>query len=90
MTMIRKQIYLEPRQDALVKRLAEARGTTEADIIREAIDSHARGPSFREHRLGVWQRERAFIARLMEESAEDGKRAAEAGRQWRREDLYDR
>jgi len=37
-TMIRKQVYLEPRQDVQIKRLAEERGTTEADIIRQAVD----------------------------------------------------
>ena len=89
MTMIRKQIYLEPRQDALVKRLAEAKGTTEADVIREAIDAHAGRPSFSQHRLEVWQQERAFINQLMEERPDEVGASGDAGRKWRREDLYD-
>ena len=36
--MIRKQVYLEPRQDSQIKQLAQERGTTEAAVIREAVD----------------------------------------------------
>jgi predicted DNA-binding protein len=38
MTMVRKQIYITPEQDATLKRLAKKRGVTEADVVREAID----------------------------------------------------
>jgi hypothetical protein len=38
MTKIRKQIYLEKRQDQQLKRLAEARGVSEAEVIRQAVD----------------------------------------------------
>jgi hypothetical protein len=37
--MVRKQIYLEREQDRKVKALAAARGTTESEVIRSAIDS---------------------------------------------------
>jgi hypothetical protein len=36
--MIRKQVYIEPRQDRMLKRRARQRGVTEAEIIREALD----------------------------------------------------
>ena len=36
--MIRKQIYLAPEQDRKVKALAAARGSTESEVIRGAID----------------------------------------------------
>jgi hypothetical protein len=42
-TKIRKQIYLEKRQDRQLKRLAEARGVSEAAVIRELIDGQAAG-----------------------------------------------
>ena len=42
-TKIRKQIYLEKRQDRQLKRLAEARGVSEAAVIRELIDAQAAG-----------------------------------------------
>ena len=38
MTMVRKQIYITPEQDAKLKRLARRRGVTEADVVRDAID----------------------------------------------------
>jgi hypothetical protein len=36
--MIRKQIYLHRRQQNLLRQLAHQRGTSEAEIIRRAID----------------------------------------------------
>jgi antitoxin ParD1/3/4 len=37
-TMIRKQVYIRPKQERLLKRLARKTGKTEAEIIRDAID----------------------------------------------------
>lgn len=37
--MIRKQVYIDPRHDRMLKRRAGQRGVTEAEIIREALDS---------------------------------------------------
>jgi hypothetical protein len=39
--MVRKQIYITRRQEALLKRLARLRGLSEAEIIRRAIDREA-------------------------------------------------
>ena len=39
--MVRKQIYIHRRQEAMLKRLARLRGTSEAEIIRRAIDLEA-------------------------------------------------
>lgn len=36
--MVRKQIYINRRQEALLKRLSKLRGISEAEIIRRAID----------------------------------------------------
>ncbi|MGD9145272.1 MAG: ribbon-helix-helix protein, CopG family [Anaerolineae bacterium] len=36
--MIRKQLYDEPRQDAVLKRLAQKGGLSEEELIRQAID----------------------------------------------------
>jgi hypothetical protein len=41
MAKIRKQIYLEKKHDQQLKRLAEARGVSEAEVIRQAIDRQA-------------------------------------------------
>ena len=41
--MIRKQIYLERTQQHLLARLARARGVSEAEVIRQAIEHEATG-----------------------------------------------
>ena len=35
--MVRKQIYIEPRQDALLKQAAKRRSVSEAELIRLAL-----------------------------------------------------
>ena len=40
--MIRKQIYIQKRQQVLLKRLARRRGVSEAEVIRQAIDQQVR------------------------------------------------
>lgn len=47
--MIRKQIYIGKRQEALLKRLAKARQVSEAEIVRQALEHEAlvtRAPAF--------------------------------------------
>ena len=41
--MVRKQIYIHKRQEALLKRLSQARGVSEAEIIRQAIEREVAG-----------------------------------------------
>lgn len=36
--MVRKQVYIRPQQEEQLKRLAEQRAVTEAELIREALD----------------------------------------------------
>ena len=43
--MIRKQIYIHKRQEALLKRQARLRKESEAGLIREAIDHALQGTS---------------------------------------------
>lgn len=38
MDLVRKQTYITPAQDRAVKRLAQQQGTTEAEILRRALD----------------------------------------------------
>ena len=38
MKLVRKQIYITASQDRAVKRLAQKQGTTEAEILRKALD----------------------------------------------------
>jgi hypothetical protein len=83
-TKIRKQVYLEPNQELILKRLAKKTGMTEAEIIRQAIDRYTKmiRPTRRE--MGAWERERTFITRLIKQSSVPG------GRSWTREDLHER
>jgi len=42
MAMIRKQIYIAPQHQSTLKTLVRATGKTEAQIIRDALEEHAR------------------------------------------------
>ena len=41
--MVRKQIYIQKRQDILIKQIAQARGVSEAELIRQAIERELSG-----------------------------------------------
>ena len=43
--MVRKQFYIHKRQQVLLKRLSQARGVSEAEIVRQAIEREATGTS---------------------------------------------
>ena len=38
MKLVRKQVYITPAQDRAVRQLAQQQGTTEAEILRKALD----------------------------------------------------
>lgn len=83
-TKVRKQIYIEPEQEKLLKEISAETGMSEAEIIREAIDRHVAEMGNPGHRQQAWARIEAFIAKRMEIGPVPG------GRTWRREDIYDR
>ncbi len=83
-TKVRKQVYIEPRQDVHIKRLAKEWDMTEAEIIRQAIDQHTLGLRFSKRNLAAWEKERAFILHLIQRGAVPGKRT------WQREELHER
>lgn len=83
--MIRKQIYIEPEQEALLKRISGESGMSEAEIIREAISRHASNVSQPASSRRAWANMRAFIEKRLESDEQ-----IQGGREWRREDLYDR
>jgi hypothetical protein len=84
--MIRKQVYIEERQDRLLKHRARQRGVTEAAIIREALDradvGDRRAGHLRDTAAG--QKAMSFMRSLAKR-----RRKARAGRDWTRESLYD-
>jgi len=79
---VRKQIYLEARQEQLLKQLVQETGATEAELIRQAIDRHT-GSFSPQRDMRAWEEEQAFIERLMQEGP------ARGGRTWKREDLHE-
>ncbi len=81
---IRKQVYLEPRQEALLKRLAAELNVTEAELIRQAIDRQTRFFRSPERDLAAWEEEKAFITHLIEQGPVPGERT------WQREALHER
>ena len=74
--MVRKQVYIEPRQDAVLKRLARTRGVTEAEIIRQAIDREAGSPAPVGGQLDTeaWAQARAFVLSLIAQGPVSGGR----------------
>lgn len=80
--MVRKQIYLDERQEALLKERARLYRTTESELIRRAIDRALDDPGGFVNDE-AWARFRAYAARRAELKVEP------RARDWRREDLYD-
>ena len=81
--MIRKQIYIESRQDNSLKKQAHHLGVTEAEVIRRAIDRQMTSVRINTRDLKAWNREKAFIARRMARGYVSGVR------RWKREDAYE-
>ncbi len=82
-TMIRKQVYIEERQEALLKHLAEEMQQSEAELIRAALDDWLEAEIRRRHALEVWQAEKTFIESLLAQGAVQG------GRTWTRNAIYE-
>ena len=83
-TKIRKQIYIQPRQEHLLKEIAQQTGISEAEIIRQAIDLHLGEITVPQTYISLWEAEREFIAQIKTRPVQAG------GRDWKREDLYER
>lgn len=81
--MIRKQVYIEPRQDAILKGLARMLGLSEAEVIRQAIDRQASAVPVGVRDLDAWEREKAFIAERMAAGPVSSRR------RWSREEIYE-
>jgi hypothetical protein len=81
--MIRKQLYIEPRQDAVLKRLAQKVGLSEAELIRQAIDRQMSAVPSGIRDLDAWEREKAFIAERMAAGSIPDRH------EWHREAIYE-
>ncbi len=81
--MIRKQVYIEPRQDELLKQWTAETSMTEAEIIRQAIDLWEGSEARKRRAQEAWQQARAFIEELIVQGPVPG------GRTWTREEIYE-
>lgn len=84
--MIRKQIYLGKRQELLLKRLSKARGISEAELIRQALDRELnQGAARRQARdPRAWARARRVMLTLQAQGPLPAR-----PRRWKRDDLYE-
>ena len=81
--MVRKQIYIESRQDTSLKRQAKISGVTEAEIIRRAIDRQMALIRLNTRDLKAWEQEKQFIAKRMAKGFVSG------SRRWKRQEAYE-
>jgi hypothetical protein len=80
--MVRKQVYIDERQEALLKEFARQLGTTEAELIRRALDRAFLEP-------GGLVSEAAFQAFLDYAAQRERIDVKPQPRTWRRDDLYE-
>ena len=84
--MIRKQIYILKSQDLRLKRLAKARGISEAELIRQALDAALNGSKSRAFPLDqeAWEQALAFMKAIHARGP-----LKNQPRTWKREDAYE-
>jgi len=80
--MVRKQIYIEPEQERLLKRRAKELGVTESDLIRRGIDQVDRTYAGLPQDRVAWEEELIFIRERA------GMQELGRTRGWTREELY--
>jgi hypothetical protein len=82
---VRKQIYIGRRQKAQLKRAAKARGVSEAELIRQAIDQNLAGGTKGTARdPEAWARAVALMRSLQAQGTLPHRR-----RTWTRDELYE-
>ena len=83
--MIRKQIYIQKSQEERLKKVAEARGISEAEIIRRALETELKRAGYRPaYDQEAWKRLYAAILEMDKLPPVPQKK-----RDWTREDLYE-
>ncbi len=82
--MIRKQVYIEPRQDQLLKAVAKELGMTEAEFVRQSIDRGLASMAGLRPDPTAWKAAERYILGRMR------KGPVEQKRRWTRDELYGR
>ena len=85
--MIRKQLYIEERQERALKRRAKALNVSEADIVRQALDALLQADSRPAPIPGHQEALRAFLERAEQFAA--ARSRAPKGPRYRRDELYE-
>ena len=82
--MVRKQLYIEPEQNMMLREQAVKYDVSEGQIVREAITAYLKvGSQTQEIDLNAWEEERQFIVSRLGDSKSAVKRT------WIRSELYD-
>jgi hypothetical protein len=84
--MVRKQIYIQKSQEERLKKVAETRGVSEAEIIRQALEKELRSMSVYHpaYDQDAWKKVVAFWEEL-DQRGPVGPHPAN----WKRDDLYE-
>ena len=83
--MIRKQVYIAPRHELLLKERAREYGVTEAELIRQALDRGLSPEAPATTDVEAWKAMRKYIERHRRPLT-----TKTAKRRWTRDSLYDR
>jgi hypothetical protein len=83
--MVRKQIYIQERQGQMLRRISKARGVSEAEVIRQAIERETIGgkPRLLTPDHAAWEEILCFVKNR--KSSRPSRRTY----QWNRLDAYD-
>ena len=79
--MVRKQIYLYKQQETMLRRVAEARGVSEAEVIRQALGQALSAEA-------ALLSEKSPLDEFIE-LARSKKKGSDKPYKWSREDAYD-
>ena len=82
--MVRKQVYIEPRHERLLKTRAKQLGVTEAELIRRSLEQTLTAPGVVRRDPQAWESFMHSVRRRMR------LRVVPARRTWTRDELYDR
>jgi hypothetical protein len=83
--MVRKQVYIAPRHERLLKERAREYGVTEAELIRQALDRGLAPETRTTTDPEAWKAMRRYIERHRRPLSTKAR-----PRRWTRDSLYDR
>lgn len=84
-SMVRKQVYIDPRQEDQLKKAAARTGLKESELIRRGIDLVLSGADAGLQRLEAFERAESLAERIRAQGPACGGGAA-----WNRDELHER